>query len=100
VSGTLRRDGSSKFGPGHKWGTFPGFNVGWRLSRESFFPQEGFFSNVMLRFGWGITGNQLIPAAGFARSSVAAAAIRSMTSGAPAARSSPDTGRSPSGTPR
>ena len=61
VSATLRRDGSSKFGPGHQWGTFPGFNVGWRLSRESFFPQDGFFSNVMLRFGWGITGNQLIP---------------------------------------
>jgi len=61
VSGTLRRDGSSKFGPGHQWGTFPGFNVGWRLSRESFFPQDGFFSNVMLRFGWGLTGSQLIP---------------------------------------
>ena len=61
VSATLRRDGSSKFGPGHRWGTFPGFNMGWRLSRESFFPQDGFFSNVMLRFGWGITGNQLIP---------------------------------------
>ncbi len=61
VSGTLRRDGSSKFGPGHQWGTFPGFNVGWRLSRESFFPQDGFFSNVMLRFGWGLVGSQLIP---------------------------------------
>jgi TonB-linked SusC/RagA family outer membrane protein len=61
VSATLRRDGSSKFGVGHRWGTFPGFNMGWRVSRESFFPQDGFFSNVMLRFGWGITGNQLIP---------------------------------------
>ncbi|HZE94835.1 MAG TPA: SusC/RagA family TonB-linked outer membrane protein [Gemmatimonadales bacterium] len=61
VSGTIRRDGSSKFGPGHRWGTFPGFNVGWRLSRESFFPQDGFLSNVMLRFGWGMTGSQLIP---------------------------------------
>jgi TonB-linked SusC/RagA family outer membrane protein len=61
VSATLRRDGSSKFATGHRWGVFPGFNVGWRVSRESFFPQSGFFSNVMLRFGWGITGNQLIP---------------------------------------
>ena len=61
VSATLRRDGSSKFAPGNQWGTFPGFNVGWRASRESFFPQDGFFSNVMLRFGWGITGNQQVP---------------------------------------
>ena len=61
VSGTLRRDGSSKFGPGNQWGTFPAFNVGWRVSRESFFPQDGFLSNMMLRFGWGETGNQQIP---------------------------------------
>ncbi len=61
VSGTIRRDGSSKFGPGHQWGNFPAFNVGWRLSRESFFPTDGFFTNAMLRFGWGKTGNQRIP---------------------------------------
>ena len=61
VSATLRRDGSSKFAKSHQWGTFPAFNVGWRASRESFFPQDGFFSNVMLRFGWGVTGNQRIP---------------------------------------
>src|SRR2546430_7994045 len=61
ASATLRRDGSSKFGTGNQWGTFPAFNVGWRASRESFFPQDGFFSNVLLRFGWGVTGNQRIP---------------------------------------
>src|SRR2546430_2665160 len=61
ASVTLRRDGSSKFGTDNRWGTFPAFNVGWRASRESFFPQDGFFSNAMLRFGWGITGNQRIP---------------------------------------
>ncbi|MFN2572111.1 MAG: SusC/RagA family TonB-linked outer membrane protein [Gemmatimonadales bacterium] len=61
ASATLRRDGSSKFGAGHQWGTFPAFNVGWRVSRESFFPREGLFSNVMLRFGYGETGNQQIP---------------------------------------
>ena len=61
ASATLRRDGSSKFGRGHQWGTFPAFNVGWRPSRESFFPQDGFVSNMMVRFGWGITGNQNIP---------------------------------------
>lgn len=61
VSVTVRRDGSSKFAKGNQWGTFPAFNVGWRASRESFFPQGGFISNAMLRFGWGITGNQQIP---------------------------------------
>jgi TonB-dependent starch-binding outer membrane protein SusC len=61
ASVTVRRDGSSKFAPGNQWGTFPAFNVGWRASRESFFPQGGFFSNVLLRFGYGTTGNQQIP---------------------------------------
>ena len=61
ASVTVRRDGSSKFAPVNRWGTFPAFNVGWRASRESFFPQGGFFSNVLLRFGYGTTGNQQIP---------------------------------------
>ena len=61
LSVTLRRDGSSTFGPSHRWGTFPALSVGWRLSQEPFFGQGGFFSNVMLRFGWGKTGNQNIP---------------------------------------
>ena len=61
ASVTLRRDGSSKFASGKQWGTFPAFNVGWRVSRESFFPQGGFFGNVMLRAGYGVTGNQNIP---------------------------------------
>ena len=61
ASVTVRRDGSSKFSKDNRWGTFPAFNVGWRLSRESFFPQDGFFSNVMLRAGYGQTGNQQIP---------------------------------------
>lgn len=60
ASFTLRRDGSSKFPKANQWGTFPAFNVGWRASQESFFPQEGFFSNVMLRFGWGQTGNEQV----------------------------------------
>src|SRR6266566_1993170 len=61
ASVTVRRDGSSKFAVDNRWGTFPAFNVGWRLTRESFFPQDGFFSNVMLRVGYGVTGNQQIP---------------------------------------
>ncbi len=62
LSFTLRQDGSSRLGPTHRWGTFPAVGAGWRLSNESFFPQNGLFSDVMLRFGWGVTGNQQIPA--------------------------------------
>jgi hypothetical protein len=47
-------------GPNHQWGTFPAFNVGWRLSQEPFLAHNTFFSNVLLRFGWGKTGNQFI----------------------------------------
>lgn len=60
LSVTLRRDGSSKFGPDHRWGTFPAFNIGWRFSQEPFMTGK-FFSNAMLRFGWGETGNQNVP---------------------------------------
>jgi TonB-linked SusC/RagA family outer membrane protein len=58
---TLRHDGSSTFGPANRWGTFPAFSVGWRLSEEPFLQKDRFFSNIMLRFGWGITGNQNVP---------------------------------------
>ncbi|MDQ3698039.1 MAG: SusC/RagA family TonB-linked outer membrane protein [Gemmatimonadota bacterium] len=61
LSFTLRRDGSSNLGPSFRWGTFPAFGVGWRLSNEPFMPESRLFSDVMLRFGWGVTGNQLIP---------------------------------------
>ena len=61
LSFTLRRDGSSRLGPSNRWGTFPAVGVGWRLSEEPFMAGKGPFSNLMLRFGWGITGNQLIP---------------------------------------
>jgi len=62
LSLTLRRDGSSRLAPSHQWGTFPAVGLGWRLSRESFLANSGTFSNMMLRFGWGVTGNQNIPA--------------------------------------
>jgi TonB-dependent starch-binding outer membrane protein SusC len=61
LSLTVRRDGSSKLGPSHRWGTFPAVGLGWRLSRESFLANNSTFSNMMLRFGWGVTGNQNIP---------------------------------------
>jgi len=61
LSLTLRRDGSSRLGPDNRWGTFPAIGLGWRLSRESFLANNKTFSNMMLRFGWGVTGNQQIP---------------------------------------
>jgi len=61
LSLTVRRDGSSRLGPTHRWGTFPAVAVGWRLSNEPFFPSTGFVNNAMLRFGYGVTGNQQIP---------------------------------------
>jgi TonB-linked SusC/RagA family outer membrane protein len=61
ASFTLRRDGSSRLAPGHRWGTFPAFGLGWRITNEPFLPRNTIFSDVMLRYGWGVTGNQLIP---------------------------------------
>ncbi len=61
LSFTLRQDGSSKFAPDHRWGTFPALGLGWRVSQEKFLANKKIFSDVLLRFGWGITGNQQIP---------------------------------------
>lgn len=61
ISATLRRDGSSRLGPNNRWGTFPAVSLGWRISNEAFMQDSDFFSNAMLRFGYGITGNQSIP---------------------------------------
>ena len=61
ASFTLRRDGSSRLGPDHRWGTFPAFGLGWRISKESFLEDNTIFSDAMLRFGYGVTGNQQIP---------------------------------------
>src|SRR4029079_2193264 len=61
ASFTVRRDGSSRLAPGHQWGTFPAAGLGWRISNEGFLANNNIFNDVMLRFGWGVTGNQLIP---------------------------------------
>ncbi|ROH96557.1 SusC/RagA family TonB-linked outer membrane protein [Chryseobacterium cucumeris] len=60
LSGTFRRDGSSQFAEGHRWGTFPSFGAGWIISEESFM-QDGFFDLLKLRGGWGKLGNQKVP---------------------------------------
>ena len=60
-SATLRRDGTSKL-LNNRWGTFPALSAGWKISEENFFNNEGVISNLKLRAGWGVTGNQDIPA--------------------------------------
>jgi len=61
LSGTIRRDGSSKFGENNRYGTFPAFSAGWRISDESFMTNLTWLSDLRIRGGWGITGNQSIP---------------------------------------
>jgi len=60
LTATVRADGSSKFGANNKYGVFPSFSAGWRLSEEAFL-QNGPFSDLKIRAGWGQTGNQEIP---------------------------------------
>lgn len=57
----LRYDGSSRFAEGEKWGVFPSFSAGWRLSEESFMaPIKSTVQNLKLRASWGQLGNQNI----------------------------------------
>lgn len=57
ATATIRRDGSSNFGSGNRYGTFPSASVAWRLSEEEFIKDLSVFSNLKLRMGWGQTGN-------------------------------------------
>jgi len=56
----LRRDGSSKFGPGYQWGSFPSFSAGWRLSEEKFIKDLSWINNLKIRGSWGKLGNHNI----------------------------------------
>lgn len=58
LTATLRRDGSSKFAQGHRWGWFPSVALAWRASQESFLRDVTWLNNAKLRAGWGSTGNQ------------------------------------------
>jgi len=60
LEATVRRDGSSRFGQNNRYGTFPAFSAGWRLSEESFMSGLSWISDLKLRAGWGQTGNQEI----------------------------------------
>lgn len=53
---SVRREGSSKFGANHKWGTFPSASAGWTISNEKFMENAKWLSNLKLRVGYGVTG--------------------------------------------
>ncbi len=61
VTATVRADGSSKFGDNNKYGVFPSFSLGWRISEEEFLKSVPGISELKFRAGWGQTGNQEIP---------------------------------------
>ncbi len=61
LEANIRYDGSSKFAKGKKWGAFPSFSAGWRLSEETFWDNfRENISNVKVRGSWGTLGNQNI----------------------------------------
>lgn len=55
---SVRRDGSSRFGPDNQWGTFPSLSAAWRLSQEPFMQGRWGLSDLKLRASWARTGNQ------------------------------------------
>jgi TonB-dependent starch-binding outer membrane protein SusC len=57
VSASIRRDGSSLFAPGKKWGTFPAISLGWRISEEGFMKEIASVSELKLRASYGLVGN-------------------------------------------
>jgi TonB-linked SusC/RagA family outer membrane protein len=60
LTASIRRDGSSRFGSENKWGYFPSFSIGWKVSEESFMSSITSISSLKFRAGWGQTGNQEI----------------------------------------
>lgn len=60
LSASYRRDGSSYFSPGHKWGNFPSLSVGWVVSNEGFMKSLDWLSLFKLRTSYGATGNNRI----------------------------------------
>lgn len=54
----IRGDGSSRYAPDHRWGVFPSFSAGWRISEEGFFESyTNIINNLKLRASWGSLGN-------------------------------------------
>lgn len=60
LTATMRADGSTRFSAKNKWGYFPSFSAAWRISEENFMKGIDWISNMKLRFGWGLVGNDRI----------------------------------------
>lgn len=58
LTATLRRDGSSRFGRNHRWGTFPSLSLAWRATEEPWFPHTSWLNDLKVRAGYGLTGSQ------------------------------------------
>jgi TonB-linked SusC/RagA family outer membrane protein len=60
LSGSIRTDGSSRFGKSNQYGTFPSLSAGWRISQENFMQHIDFINDLKFRFSWGKSGNNNI----------------------------------------
>lgn len=58
LTATLRRDGSSNFGPDNRWAMFPSIAAAWKMKNEGFLKNVSVVDNLKLRLGWGLVGNQ------------------------------------------
>lgn len=61
LTGTIRRDGSSRFGMNNKWGYFPSVSAGWLVSDEKFMKNVAWIDNLKVRASYGVAGNNQIP---------------------------------------
>ena len=59
-TGTIRRDGTSKFATDYLWGSFPSFSLGWNISKEDFWKDNSFVNSLKVRGGYGVLGNDAI----------------------------------------
>ncbi|HOY51298.1 MAG TPA: TonB-dependent receptor, partial [Prolixibacteraceae bacterium] len=60
ATATLRYDGSSRFSPDTRWGLFPSYALAWRIKEEGFLKDSEAVSELKLRLGYGVTGQQNI----------------------------------------
>ncbi|MDR0573723.1 MAG: TonB-dependent receptor [Tannerella sp.] len=60
LTASVRADGSSNFGKNNKWGYFPAFSAAWRLGEEEFIKRLNIFSDLKIRLGYGMAGNNRI----------------------------------------
>lgn len=65
ASASVRRDGSSRFGPGNRWAVFPSVSAGWKISGEEFMKDIKVINLLKLRASWGMSGNDRIGTADY-----------------------------------